>query len=129
MREIFIQQSDEDIREIEDFPTYWASNLGRIISAFKSNQTGWIVLRHGLERSGHHCVSLRRDGRSYTRRVHDLVGRAFSDFSGSGDQWRHFPDSTKSNNRAHNLVWGSYFENMWDRICDNGRREDWGIKS
>jgi hypothetical protein len=63
----------------------------------------------------------------YSRKVHDLVGRAFNDFSGPGTEWRHHPDKDPANNRADNLIWGSHFENSWDWIVDSGRKEDWGI--
>ena len=127
MRILFIQQPGEEIREIEDFPGYWASDLGRVVSAPKYNQNKWIVRRLCLDTDGYQMVGLHRDGHGNTRKVHDLVGRAFNDFSGPGDQWRHFPDPTRTNNRADNLIWGTKFENGWDKIFDNGRQEDWGI--
>lgn len=126
MREIFIQRFDEEIREIEDFPGYWASNLGRIISAPKLTQTKWIVLSPSIQVSGHLKVGLHRDRNTYNKRVHDLVGRAFNDFSGPGTQWRHL-DSNPANNRADNLKWGTRLEDNWDWICDRGNQEDWGI--
>src|ERR1017187_6992781 len=108
MREIFIQRFDEEIREIEDFPGYWASNLGRIISAPKiGNQNKWIVLKHCLDKDEYHYVCLHRDGKRHGKWVHDLVGRAFNDFSGPGNQWRHFPDKDLTNNKADNLQWGT----------------------
>jgi hypothetical protein len=120
MRELFIQRFDEEIREIAEFPGYWASNLGRIISAPKlSGQSKWIILQGGyLMKSGHLNVTLRRDGKNYKRTIHNLVGRAFNDFSGSGSQWRHL-DSDQTNNRADNLKWGTPLEDRWDLICDN----------
>jgi hypothetical protein len=128
MREIFIQQFREGIREIEDFSGYWASNLGRIISApNRQNGNKWIVLSPCLDSGGYQCVCLHRNGRRHTREVHDLVGRAFNDFSGPGIQWRHFPDSDKLNNRADNLIWGSQLKNGWDWICERENQEDWGI--
>src|ERR1019366_3562277 len=101
MRTLFIQQPGEEIREIEDFPGYWASNLGRIISAF---HVKWLVLCPSFNGWGYQKVTLHCDGKQYTRQVHDLVGRAFNDFSGPGTEWRYFPDSTRTNNRADNLV-------------------------
>jgi len=130
MRTLFVQQPGEEIREVEDFPTYWVSSLGRIISSPKSiqsRQNNWIVLRLSLDKWGYQMVIFIRDNHRYKRQVHDLVGRAFNDFSGPGDQWRHFPDSDKTNNRADNLIWGTQFENRWDRICGEGRQEDWGL--
>jgi hypothetical protein len=129
MRELFIQRFDEEIREIADFPGYWASNLGRIISAPKSgnSQNKWIVLSLSPGKGGHLQVGLCREGKVHTKKVHVLVGRAFNDFSRPGRQWRHFPDSDKMNNRADNLKWGSSLEDSWDWIVDNGRQEFWGI--
>ena len=127
MRQIFVQQLGEEIREIEGFPGYWASNLGRIISAPKGHQNYWIVLRPGLRRDGYHQVILCIEGHTHSKLVHDLVGRAFNDFSGPGTQWRHSPDKDQMNNRSDNLIWGSSIEDGWDKIVDHGNQDDWGI--
>src|ERR1019366_2272901 len=60
MRELFIQRFDEEIREIAEFPGYWASILGRIISAPKSIQsrkTEWTVLKDKINRFGNKNVA------------------------------------------------------------------------
>jgi hypothetical protein len=75
---------------------------------------------------GYQIVTLCRVGHKHTKKIHDLVGKAFNDFSGLGIQWRHL-DSDKTNNRADNLIWGTSLEDGWDWIVDNGRQEDWGV--
>jgi hypothetical protein len=121
MSTLFIQQPGEEIREIEDFPGYWASNFGRIVSAPKPGKGGhpeWVVLNLTPDKDGYQQVRIRCGGKGHTKKVHDLVGRAFNDFSGLGNQWRHFPDKTKVNNRSDNLVWGSNRENVLDKCFD-----------
>jgi hypothetical protein len=60
MRTLFIQQLGEEIREIEDFPGYWASNLGRIISDPKFGKGGhkeWVALSPGVGKTGRFHVA------------------------------------------------------------------------
>jgi len=122
---MFSLQPGEELREIDGFPGYWASNFGRIISNKVPNR--WIVLKGSLNSDGYPGVSLYRDGERRNVKIMDLVGKAFNDFSGEGNQWRHSPDSDKNNNRADNLVWGTDSENKWDWIVSKNLQEDWGI--
>jgi hypothetical protein len=104
MRELFIQQPGEEIRGIEDFQGYWASNLGRIISAPKKAQGGhseWIVLSRENPQ-----IILCRDKEHYPKQVHDLVCKAFHNCDPEKGSGALHLDSDKTNNREDNLIWG-----------------------
>ena len=119
MRIIFIQQPDEEIRPIEEFPGYWASNIGRIISAPKFNvsqQNKWIVLQGGLDGDGYRGVNLYREGEKHKKKVYILVGRAFNEYDDDlTKEWCHRPDANPLNCRADNLVWDTRKSNQWER--------------
>ena len=122
MKIIFNTQPGEEIREIEDFPGYWASNLGRIISAPNHIHKEWVVLKSCLSKSqgGYEHLDLCRDGKRYTKEVHDLVGMAFNEYDDDPNkEWCHRPDATKTNCRADNLVWDTKRKNAWDAQLSN----------
>ena len=101
-----------------------------IYSAPRKGHKDWITLKASLntKTNGYHTVKLSIKGKSHTKYVHDLVGKAFNQCDADPKkEWRHYPDPDKSNNRADNLVWGTRRENIWDRIEANGRTEDWNI--
>jgi hypothetical protein len=117
MRTLFNPQPGEEIREIEDFPGYFASSFGRIISAPKpgNNRNKWIVLKACLDTYGYPMVALHLDGKKHPKTVHKLVCRAFHGNPMEGQEVCHRPDATKTNNRADNLVWDTEIKNAWDR--------------
>jgi len=72
------RQLVEEIKEIEGFPGYWASNLGRIYSAPRKGRKDWITLKASLntKTNGYHTLKLSLKGRSRAGladvRLHDL---------------------------------------------------------
>jgi hypothetical protein len=117
-REIFVRQPDEELRQLEDFPGYWASNLGRLVSAPKPgnlNHKEWIVLQPATDGSERLSTNLYCGCDMFRVRVHDIVGRAFNEVDDTpSKQWCHRPDPDFTNNRADNLVWDTAQKNVWE---------------
>jgi hypothetical protein len=65
---------DEEWRTCVDFPNYEVSSSGRVrrIAAVRGK-----VLKPGRHSRGYQQVNLRRDGKTFNRLVHRLVGKAF----------------------------------------------------
>lgn len=107
----------EDWRDIADFPEYEVSASGLVRRRPRS--ANWRIARplkpavsHGYE-----FVTLRRDGRSYTKRVHVLV---CTTFNGDRPSPRHqvaHNNGIKADNRAVNLRWATAEENQADRLA------------
>jgi len=62
----------EQYKIIKDFENYSVSNFGNIIN----NKTG-RVLKPGIDGSGYYYVNLCKDGKTYKKRIHKLVGEFF----------------------------------------------------
>lgn len=71
------------------------------------------VLKPFVTRNGYQQVALRRDGRSISRLVCQLVCEAFHGPRPDGMEVRHL-DGVSSHDHAANLRWGTHLENMQD---------------
>ncbi|HZU63322.1 MAG TPA: HNH endonuclease [Novosphingobium sp.] len=102
---------------IEGFPEYAVSTEGRVYSHLSHR-----VLRQGRAHNtdlaggqSYRSVVLRRNGRSFTKSVHRLVGLAFlPNPTGEHLQIRHL-NGDPSDNRMVNLAWGTASQNAMDR--------------
>lgn len=118
---------NEEWRQIPGFPGYEASSLGNVrswISTSGKTMGAPHTLRPQLQKTGYLRVTLRRDGKSHQMHVHEAVMLAFVGPKPAGNQVRHFPDDSKLNNRADNLLYGTRAQNKRDRIAHG----TWGIK-
>ena len=86
---------------------YMVSDDGRV----RSLVTG-VILRQALDADGYLLVSLTQPKR--TAKVHHLVLSAFAEPRPPGAITRHL-NGVRSDNRLHNLVWGTPQENADDR--------------
>ena len=135
MREIFIQRFDEEIRECSDFPGYWASNLGRIISApksFQSRQTQWIVLKSVMVGSigrKYPAISTYINGHQQLVKIHILVARAFIPNPDNKPTVNHI-NGIKTDCKVGNLEWATMAEQNEHRLATGlyPLDEDWGIR-
>lgn len=105
----------EEVREIEGFPNFFVTSFGRVVSGPNRIHKDYIELKPQLNTgTGYLQVNLRSRGRGYTKQIHNLIGRAFKEYTDeNGFEWLH-RDDNKLNNRADNLEWGSHKKNMKD---------------
>lgn len=99
-------------KPVHDFPGYEVSDHGRIRSKYLGKE--WKIRKPGVIQHGYHNISMRRDGKNYTRTIHRLVLTAFDRLPGPGEVCRHL-DGNPQNNHINNLKWGTYKENTEDR--------------
>ena len=113
----------ETWKEIEGFPGYEISDMGRVRSFYKRAWRDWeqvaepqrILKGAYKKREGYHFVSLRRLGVSYTRPTHQLVLEAFVGPCPDGQESCH-NDGDPRNNYLSNLRYDTHLENMHDAI-------------
>lgn len=100
------------MRPIPGFERYAACKNGRIYS-FSSGQAK--PLSEHLSSNGYKQLSLRKPGKSYTKRVHVLVLEAFCGRRPSATHHARHLDGDKHNNKLENLSWGTALENIEDQ--------------
>ncbi|WP_085908307.1 NUMOD4 domain-containing protein [Kiloniella majae] len=96
-------------KEIAGFPNYQVSSRGNV----RRVNTGRI-LKPGMIH-GYLLVTLRRDNRSFTKRIHVLVSNAFNGQRPSKRHQAAHNDGVKTNNAAKNIRWATPEENQADR--------------
>jgi hypothetical protein len=101
-----------EIREIEDFPGYFITSTGMIISA-KGKQLR--VLKPWITNHGHLVVRPSRDGIRKTVYIHQQVLRHFSGERPSQNHVGRHLDGNCLNNSITNLEWSTKAENIADR--------------
>lgn len=101
---------NEILRTIPKFPRYLVSNRGNIFS-LKRNK----YLSLTKTSFGHLCVCLRKKGRSYTVRVHQLVLETYRGLCPPDMECRHL-NGNPADNHLENLRWGTHANNLGDRI-------------
>ena len=118
--------SPEVFKPIPDFPGYAVSNMGQVRSYWRRVGKDKGLGTHGVldtevQRTltpaftrGYPSVTLAREGKHYTRRVHRLVLEAFVGPCPTGEGCRHL-DGNPGNPFLTNLAWGTYKENEADK--------------
>ena len=98
----------EEWKEIEEFPAYSVSTLGRV-----KNKHGNILT--GTPRpDGYMSLLLSREGKSNRRLLHRLVALAFIP-NPEGKAYIDHINQDKSDNSIPNLRWATHSENMLNR--------------
>jgi hypothetical protein len=111
------------IKDIPGFFGYKVDNMG-VVWSFKRGYKERLTPRVRPE-DGYLTVTLTKNGKSYTKRVHRLVLEAFCGPCPEGMETRHTPNSDRANNRLDNLQWGTHSDNIRDsliRICSTGKK-------
>lgn len=103
-------------RIIPSFPTYSASNYGRI----KNNKTDRIMHVYQTTR-GYLSLTLRRDNEPIVQSVHRLVAEAFLGGPHPGFDVNHI-DGDKTNNCIDNIEWCTREDNVRHAVT-NGLRK------
>lgn len=102
--------NDEEYLPLEEFPNYFVSKSGAVLSTSKS----WIrpqVLRPKTDR-GYKNVSCVKDGKTHYRWVHRLVARAWLPPTKNGKRFVNHKNGNRGDNRVENLEWCTHIENM-----------------
>lgn len=98
----------EEWRNIEGYDDYQVSNLGRVKRLDVIDSLGHLrkerILKSGKDTKGYLRVSLWKNGKGKTFKVHRLVAQAFIDNPYNLPQVNH-KDENPSNNRVENLEW------------------------
>lgn len=105
---IMNKEEKEIFREIDGFPDYEVSNLGRVCS-FKGRYPK--ILKPRKDRGGYLCVTLYTGEKRVTKKVHRLVAEAFIPNPENKPEVNHI-DEDKLNNVVDNLEWVTHRENM-----------------
>lgn len=114
----------EEWRRIAEFPDYFVSDLGRVMS---TKHTRPRIIKQRVGRGPYLRVQLSLGQRTLRmRRVHRLVAEAFHGPCPDGHVARHL-NGDHLDNRASNLRWGTASENMHD-IVRHGRHH-WANKT
>jgi len=95
---------DEMWVTVDEFPKYEISNFGRV----KNHKNR--ILKIGTHRDGYKQIVLRKNKKSYTRKIHRLVAIAFIPNPENKPVVNHI-DEDKTNNQAENLEWMTIKEN------------------
>lgn len=105
-------------KAIPGFPNYYISDEGDVFS----DMTGkWIKLKHDINWSGYHRVSIRYNGTTIRKSVHRLVAEAFVPNPYNLLEVDHI-DFNRGNNKSTNLMWLSRLDNQRHSIL-HGRRD------
>lgn len=101
----------EELRQIEEFPRYMVSNMGRVFSY--TNPEKPKMLRPSPDGFGYNQVALMRDGKRITKKVARLVAKAFIPNPLNKPQVDHIlPISEGGTDEASNLRWATASENQ-----------------
>lgn len=93
-------------KQIDDFPDYFVSDLGRVASNF------WGLMKPSGKNYPH--VVLRKDGKSSTKEIHSLVCSTFHGPAPSATHEVAHWNGDKTCNFASNLRWATRIENRQD---------------
>lgn len=99
----------EKWRDIEGFPGYQVSNLGRVRSFRKGKPR--ILKPNSGGRTGYPYIGIYCDGKIYTKKIHRLVATAFIQNPDNLPIVNHI-DGNRENARLENLEWCSQSRNI-----------------
>ncbi|OPZ22220.1 MAG: NUMOD4 motif protein [bacterium ADurb.BinA186] len=117
-------------KDVEGYPGYSVSNLGRVFSPKREDSMGRPIrgsghmLKYSIVR-GYFYIGLSKDGKSKMHRVHRLVASAFIPNPNNYPTVNHI-DGNKFNNCSENLEWASHKQNVLHAITTGLRKPIFG---
>jgi len=118
--------TEELWKVVEGFPDYSVSNLGRVISRRTSKEK--FIGSHVDKKSGYSIINLRNDDLEgdYRTSVHREVARAFVEDPDptNGKRIVNHISGDPTDNRAVNLEWCTYSENLTHPNCHRKRSKE-----
>lgn len=108
-------------KQIPGYPEYFATDSGEIIS-YKRGYRKVLSATFNSGRNPYLGVTLYINGKKNVEKVHRLICLAFYGESPPDKPCACHKDDNRVNNKANNLYWGSYSDNMKDAVI-NGRQK------
>src|SRR3990167_10454618 len=109
------------LKKIPGFSRYYADTIGNIYST-KWNKVKKLKPRRkkNENRNKYLEVDLKKNKKTFYRRVHRLILETFIGKRPKGKECRHLNDN-KIDNKIKNLRWGTRKENFQDRLSNFGK--------
>lgn len=108
----------EEWKDIEDYPNYQVSNLGRV----RSLKYEKVKILKPSKYNGYSKIGLTKNNKTYTQKVHILVAKAFIPNPENKPEIDHI-NTDRTDNRVCNLRWVTHKENMNNPITIEKNRD------
>lgn len=100
----------KEFKVIDGFEDYAVNRLGDVLSTKKYGGNYRILKQNKDRKYGYKYVTLMKDKKAVTKKIHRLVAEAFIP-KPDGKKIINHKDGNKSNNRCDNLEWVTHSEN------------------
>jgi chromosome condensin MukBEF ATPase and DNA-binding subunit MukB len=109
----------EEWKEIQEFPNYEVSSLGRVASKNYMRTQERLLLQPYLAKRGYYVVSLHKDKKQYNKTIHRLLALAFLPNPENLPCIDHI-NRVRTDNRLENLRWTTDKQNKQNRENKSG---------
>lgn len=113
-----IEEKEEIWRDIDGYPNYQVSTLGRVKSLNYRNTKKEKVLKPIKDKDGYLVINIRNEKKQKTIKIHRIVCEAFLPNKYNLQEVNHL-DEDKTNNNVTNLEWSTREHN-----CNFGSRNE-----